>query len=164
MKRWILIALLCCGTAHAESFVNRSKDIIANGTGPTVPQPTNAIQIRVITAYVYLYPSQWQQLLEKKGMAINPATPENPLAIGTLDGETFTPAANPVIRQISSLHHIRMVRAWHKEILQAYAIRFEPVAAEHVGKSAEKIAQDIAAEVAATSKTELGDPDTDTDE
>lgn len=76
-----------------------------NNSGPVSQSDAIDISIDIIKQY----PKQWEQLLNAKGLVMNPES-DDVTDIGTLDGAVFTPLPTPRKVKIAGLVGIRFLR------------------------------------------------------
>ncbi len=114
------------------TYVSRAKAAIREIQRFDAVDPTNAQLLEMAQATLY-HPAAnaiWNLLLSQNALVINPANLNVLDDIGTLSGETFTPASAGTIKTMLAALFIRLTRKQWKDWKKAYALKFTNATAE----------------------------------
>lgn len=166
MKRFLLVAILLFAipsVASAVDYVTRAKTIVANVKSKDATVPSNAFLKTLSDAFVRWFPSQWSQLLVRKGLATNPATTD-PFDVGVLAGDpaVFTPSTAAEKSALKSVHFISMVRVFCQQVvINDKKNNSGTAVVGDAGLTPTQVRSRIEADAKAETMTQLGDPDND---
>lgn len=141
------------------TYIARYKAVIANIKNKDQTVPADGVLRAVADAQIRQYPTQWTETLASVGYVTNPATTD-PLDIGTMSGETFTPDVTN-LDKYRALHGIRNLRKHLRDIYIADQLKVDTAVAGDVGSTPSEVADRIKTDANTSADTNIGDPDND---
>ena len=144
------------------SYVDRAKAIVGNIKSKDQVVPPNAYLTQLCDAYVRAFLPQWRANLLKLAvpLVINPSNLADPFDIGTLSGETFTPASAGDKTKACAFHFLDTQRQNAKQIIVADQ-KNDVLLVGEAGQTPAAAGQARKDAAASEADTELGDPDND---